>query len=194
MSELSDNILVLKAKGYTYNQIRDELGCSKGTIAYHLGDGQKKKSSDRQKKLLSTTRGKINKKINRFSSATIPKANENWGELYNSRLPSRLRSDKVGAFQRDGETKLTLREFEWSDVVAKFGDGQTICYLTGEPIDYDAPNTYEFDHIIPRSRGGSNKIDNLGIATREANRAKGDLSIDEFVDLCEKVARYHGRI
>ena len=194
MSELSDNILALKAKGYTYNQIRDELGCSKGTIAYHLGDGQKKKSSDRQKKLLSTTRGKINKKINRFSSATIPKANENWGELYNSRLPSRLRSDKVGAFQRDGETKLTLREFEWSDVVAKFGDGQTICYLTGEPIDYDAPNTYELDHIIPRSRGGSNKIDNLGIATREANRAKGDLSIDEFVDLCEKVARYHGRI
>ena len=194
MSELSDNILALRAKGYTYNQIRDELGCSKGTIAYHLGDGQKKKSYDRQKRLLSTTRGKITKKINGFSSATIPRANENWGELYNSRLPSRLRSDKVGAFQRDGETKLTLREFEWSDVVAKFGDGQTVCYLTGELIDYDAPNTYEFDHIIPRSRGGSNKIDNLGITTREANRAKGDLSLDEFVDLCEKVARHHGRI
>lgn len=49
MSELSNKIVVLRSEGKTYSQIQQELGCSKGTIAYHLGLGQKEKSAARQK-------------------------------------------------------------------------------------------------------------------------------------------------
>lgn len=42
-----ENILRLRAEGKTYNQIRDELGCSKGTIAYHCGTGVKEKTKQR---------------------------------------------------------------------------------------------------------------------------------------------------
>lgn len=44
MTKLSEDILRLKAEGKTYNEIKAELGCSKGTISYHLGAGQKDKS------------------------------------------------------------------------------------------------------------------------------------------------------
>jgi biotin operon repressor len=50
MTYLKENIMRLRQEGKTYNQIRDELGCSKGTIAYHVGEGQKEKSLGRMEK------------------------------------------------------------------------------------------------------------------------------------------------
>jgi len=45
-----DKIFELRAQGKSYSQIQNILGCSKGTIAYHLGEGQKEKSQQLQKK------------------------------------------------------------------------------------------------------------------------------------------------
>ena len=45
-----ENIIDLRSKGYTYNQIQKELGCSKGTISYHLGEGQIKKTNERSER------------------------------------------------------------------------------------------------------------------------------------------------
>lgn len=42
-----EDILRLRAEGKSYRQIQEVLGCSKGTIAYHLGPGQKDKTKDR---------------------------------------------------------------------------------------------------------------------------------------------------
>lgn len=39
-----ENILSLRDQGKSYREIEKELGCSKGTIAYHLGDDQKQKT------------------------------------------------------------------------------------------------------------------------------------------------------
>ena len=39
-----ENIFKLRAEGKSYGQIQDELGCSKSTISYHLGQGQTEKS------------------------------------------------------------------------------------------------------------------------------------------------------
>jgi thymidine kinase len=46
---VKEKILELKKKGYSYSQIQKEVGCSKGTIAYHLGIGQKDKTINRTK-------------------------------------------------------------------------------------------------------------------------------------------------
>ena len=47
---MKEKIKHLRSMGYTYNQIQKELGCSKGTISYHLGVGQKEKTKERSEK------------------------------------------------------------------------------------------------------------------------------------------------
>jgi DNA-binding CsgD family transcriptional regulator len=43
-----EQIEALRAQGLTYPEIQDQLNVSKGTIAYHLGEGQKEKTLKRQ--------------------------------------------------------------------------------------------------------------------------------------------------
>lgn len=49
MSELSEAITQLYNDGLSYREIAKELNCSKGTIAYHLSEGQKEKTAARQR-------------------------------------------------------------------------------------------------------------------------------------------------
>lgn len=41
MKRRKEDILRLRAKGYTYNQIVEELGCSKGTVSFHCSTYKK---------------------------------------------------------------------------------------------------------------------------------------------------------
>jgi len=43
-------IIELRSQGKTYKEIQEYLGCSKGTISYHLGEGQKEKTKERMHK------------------------------------------------------------------------------------------------------------------------------------------------
>jgi len=47
---MKEQILKLRSEGKTYTQIKSVLGCSLGTICYHLRSDQKQKSSIRRKK------------------------------------------------------------------------------------------------------------------------------------------------
>lgn len=40
---LKERIIWLREKGYSYKRIENKLRCSKGTISYHVGEGQKRK-------------------------------------------------------------------------------------------------------------------------------------------------------
>jgi transposase len=53
-----DKIFQLRSEGKSYSQIQKILGCSKGTISYHLGEGQKEKSIN--------TRGRLRTKIREY--------------------------------------------------------------------------------------------------------------------------------
>ena len=44
-----EKILELRSQGLSYEEIKNRLGCSKGTIAYHCGNHQKEKNKDRYK-------------------------------------------------------------------------------------------------------------------------------------------------
>jgi transposase len=63
---MKDKILALSAEGKSYRQIQAILGCSKGTIAYHLGTGQKEKTRARTR----DRRGKIVKLIQEIKQNT----------------------------------------------------------------------------------------------------------------------------
>lgn len=40
---------------------------------------------------------------------------------------------------------------------------------------------YELDHIVPRSRGGSNRVSNLVVSCQKCNMAKDNQSVEEFL-------------
>ena len=52
------------------------------------------------------------------------------------------------------------------------------CIYCGTPLTTQAVT---YDHIIPRSLGGTRSIDNIVIACETCNTAKSSLSVDEFV-------------
>lgn len=60
------------------------------------------------------------------------------------------------------------------------------CALTGRDLDI---RTAELDHIVPKSRGGTNELDNLRLTVSEANYAKGAMTDAEFLALCRDVIR-----
>lgn len=47
---MREDIVKLHEEGKSYTQIAEELGCSKGTIAYHLNSSSKEKTLQRQRK------------------------------------------------------------------------------------------------------------------------------------------------
>lgn len=60
------------------------------------------------------------------------------------------------------------------------------CALTLQPL---TPENSHLDHKIPLSRGGDNSLGNLQWIHKDVNRAKGEMTNDEFISMCKKVAR-----
>ena len=174
MSELKNNILRMRSEGASYRKIQAELGCSKATIAYYLSDGEKAKVAERTRALRSQ-----NSLIRKTESFQAQRKGQN---------------NKAAHFHRDYEGKgYSSMNFSYDDVV-EYLDGNYTCYLTGDTIELNDPKSYSFDHIVPVSRGGTNELHNLGLTTREANAAKSDMTVEEFVDMCVKVAKHFGRV
>jgi 5-methylcytosine-specific restriction endonuclease McrA len=180
---LKDRIIELRKQGKSYNQIVAELGCSKGTVAYHLGDGQKEKTYQRTVNRRATVHP-LQNKLERF--------------LYKKHTlfdpATKLRWEKILYFKLrtfNGKSYTNMITFE--QALEKFGPNPK-CYLTGTPIDLSKPSTYELDHIIPKSRGGDNSIDNLGLASKQANQAKGNMTNEEFIALCKQIVKYQSCI
>lgn len=163
---LASDIKKLRDEGYTYFEISEELKCSKGTISYHLGKGQKEKSLLRQKNNragIYSVKNKLNKVLNK-------KLNDfNYKE---NKISNNYVLDKQDAYFR----------------ITK----NPVCYLTGRKINLENSSEYQLDHILPVSKGGSNELSNLGLACKDANRAKNDLILEDFINLCKEILIHNG--
>lgn len=71
---------------------------------------------------------------------------------------------------------------EWLKKQLTAQDGK--CGLSGRPIDL---LTCEVDHILPRTRGGSDDLENLRLVCTRANEAKGNMTDEEFLALCREI-------
>lgn len=187
---LKNQILELSTQGKSYTEIQQILNCSKGTISYHIGNGQKTKSLIRQR-LNRKKKHPYAKKLEAFISRSCTKnltKNQihKWKKIIQSKIET-FCSRKNG--ERDMYTKPT---FTVEDIIKKFGENPK-CYLTGQDINIYEPRTYAFDHKIPVSRGGDNSINNLEICTKRANAAKTDMTPEEFIDFCKKVIEYNSK-
>lgn len=72
------------------------------------------------------------------------------------------------AYQQGTLAGYEIREF----MLEKWQRRCAYCHL--------ASDQFEIDHIIPRSRGGSNRLSNLALACHRCNQDKGDRTAEEY--------------
>jgi 5-methylcytosine-specific restriction endonuclease McrA len=172
---MKEEILKLRSEGKTFNEIKEILKCSKSTISYHCSDEQKEKSRNRTRKRRENL---IHSKLESF----IYRKEKNVKE--GIRKFQKTDSNSKGRVNSNIKTT-----FNWVDVLNKFGEN-TYCYLSGEKINLYEDN-YNFDHIIPVSKNGSNSLENLGILHEKVNRMKSDLSPEELIEWCKKILEFN---
>jgi 5-methylcytosine-specific restriction endonuclease McrA len=152
--EQREEMLSLRSKGKTYNQIAKTLDVSECCVYYHCNPDKYKKKKEKPKKVITPLQSKL---------------------YY---FTSRAKDENADR----------IMEYE---VIKRHGTDLK-CYLTGRAINLDKPTEYHLDHIVPKSKGGSGGIENLGFTTREANVAKSNLSVEEFLELCKDVLTNNG--
>lgn len=181
---LGSKINKLREEGLSYKQIVKKLNCSLGSVSYHLGDGQKEKARLRGNNI----RKKEHPYVNKIKHFTAPDLRAKGKNNISKACYKLCFQRKITDFCRIplGDKMISKRDFTVQNVIDKFSENPK-CALTGLPIDITKPSTYNFDHIIPRTRGGDNSIDNLQICTKQANNAKGTMTPDEFINLCKLV-------
>lgn len=182
---VKEDILRLRKKGKSYNEISELLGCSKSVISYHCGkNGTEKK---RVKKYVKN-RNPLCKKVSSFKTR-CSRANY---KIFQSKLKTFKRKSSKSGNHTNTIVNSVNKNYTCKDVIDKLGRSPS-CYLTGEKIDLSKPETYNLDHIIPSSRGGSNDLYNLQICLKEANFAKSNLLLDELFILCEKILAHRDK-
>jgi 5-methylcytosine-specific restriction endonuclease McrA len=181
---MKEQILKLRNEGKSYREIEKILGCSRSTIAYYCGAGQKEKVQLRNQKRRKSNPLQTKVETFRCPPSLWRKPRKLDEEIKDT---NRLFPDKVSRFKRVGKTE----KFYHQDVKEKFGENP-ICYLTGRKIDWNQPRTFTLDHIIAVSKGGDNTLANMGLTCREANKAKDDLSVEELLKLCVDILTHNG--
>ena len=170
----------LISEGKTHREISNELGVSLSVVNYHSSDKQKKTWDDRQKIKRHCKDCPFTKKLRSF----LIKKNDNKAKTV---LRRKLMAKLTGFVYTNKKGKVTPEMYTMLVKIVAQLEANPTCYLTGDKIDIYDTRSYEFDHIIPKSRGGSNDLSNLGVCTAEANRAKADKTPEEFLALCKKV-------
>lgn len=160
-------ILELRKKGFTYKKIQETLGCNKSTVSYHCNKNRQEKMRQYQRK------------YDRESRA--------------GNYPIKALTQKIRRFHRTLTTRTSTDyisiSFSVDDLIQKIGLNPK-CSLTGIDINLADPETYSLDHIIPKSKGGSCTIDNCQIVCSAVNKAKHDLYMEDFIQLCKNVISY----
>ena len=85
---------------------------------------------------------------------------------------------KIGqCFDNYGKRRKELQQL--IDVAKR--DGPRCCWRCHRP-EIKCSEDLTVEHIIPRSRGGSDDLRNLWISCKTHNSRRGDMSVEDFVD------------
>ena len=195
MSSLKSDITRLKLEGKTAKEISQELDCHIDSVYYHTNGTSKKNGQNRTRRYLKTHAGILMKKVAEFKRPSRKKRKS-------FVTPKKLFMDKVYHFR--GVKGKENMKYTYKDVLKKIGNDieispsgrfasgkRPVCYLTGRKIDLNDSKSYSLDHKNPSSKGGSNKLENLGVCSSEANIVKSDLTIEELLDICKDIVSHN---
>ncbi|MGL4617891.1 MAG: HNH endonuclease [Chroococcidiopsis sp.] len=76
---------------------------------------------------------------------------------------------------------------QWDLYWQKLQEQKFECYYTGVLLVPE--KNLSLDHLLPRSKGGSNEIDNCVWCDRNINAFKNDLTDEEFIRRCKIIAQ-----
>ena len=144
----------------------------------------------------NTYRG-IAKKLDCSLSTVVYNLNEkvkkNKLEYSRKRKINKLKVKFRDFLRKDGERpKIDKYPFTYEELIKKLEDNP-YCYLTGKKINLEDYSSYQLDHIIPKSRGGLNTLDNLGLLSTKANKLKNNLLLEELIMLCEEILTHNNQ-
>lgn len=186
---LAEKIFELREQGLSYRKVEAKLGCSRSLISYHCGAGQKDKTLNRQRK--DRKDNTLKTKIKRFRC--WPRSHRVKQDCSKRKI-EKILQNKIRGFclteKVNGRCAKCRTMFKTKDLIERI-EANPVCYLTGRKIDLEDGRSYHLDHIIPRSKGGDNSMDNCGLACKSANQAKTDLTLEEFIQLCREVVEKH---
>lgn len=183
-SEIGKQIIELRKQGLSYDEIAKQVNCCKSTVSYHCKGKTRKNSAEKRERW---------------------KANEPWIFYFSKRVSNfRKRKYKPSTYHmcKDWNKKFRtavsefklkgtyMENYTYHDALKHVGGTQTHCYLTGTPINI-LTDDYQLDHILPVSKGGTNELSNMAIATIEANQMKGGLTNEELFHWCQKILEYN---
>lgn len=114
---MREDILRLKAQGLTYNQIASELGCSKGTISYHLSPDGRAKSRIRSREHTDNKRRAL-QDIKEASGCV------DCGEKYPYFM---LHFDHLPEYEKIADITRLVRTAKWSDVEKEIAKCEVVC-------------------------------------------------------------------
>lgn len=189
ITELGKQVVELRKQGKTFKEISEILHCSKATVSYYCSNGNREHKLEYSKSGLEPYIKRIVKSTTAFQNRKprnkVRFKCQNWYQSFKSRV-----SNFVGNWENKNKMKAEKR-FGYKEVLDYIGGWETKCYLTGRYLDLRVDD-YEFDHIVPISKGGSCELSNLGITCAEANQAKADTSLEDFIQLCKEVLVNYG--
>jgi len=112
-----ENILRLRDQGKTYKEIQEILGCSKSTIAYHVGEGQKQKTKDRTNR----NRTILKRKLWKYKEE---KGCMDCGEKYPHWI---LDFDHKPEFEKTGGPTEILHKYGWDKAIKEVEKCDVVC-------------------------------------------------------------------
>tara|TARA_B110000285_G_C14839435_1_gene474643 strand:- start:43 stop:720 length:678 start_codon:yes stop_codon:yes gene_type:complete len=167
---------------------------SKGSISPHFNEETRKKIIERSKKYKSSIEGMLNHRLHRLDAREsiedrvvemLPNRHENVQQLIRDRLKdvkgrNGMKAIKYVKYWEDHKGLEKVSEIEWC----------MPCTVCGEELIINPKGeNMHLDHIVPHSRGGSGERSNIVPIHKRCNQSKADMTMEEFVELCEKVIK-----
>lgn len=186
-SEIGKQIIELRKQGLSYDEIAKQVNCCKSTVSYHCKGKTRKNSVEKRE------RWKVNepwtfyfsKRVSNFRKRKHKPSTYHMCKDWNKKFRT-----AVSEFKLKG---IYMENYTYHEALKHVGGTQTHCYLTGTPINI-LTDDYQLDHILPVSKGGTNELSNMAIATIEANQMKGGLTNEELFYWCQKILEHNGYI
>ena len=152
---------------------------------------------DKRRIMRRSRRGRIRNRQPRFDNRTRPESwlapslvtrlanTETWVRRLAALYPISLVRVETARFDTQimQDAEVSGREYQQGDLAGWqlrsyifHRDGRKCAYCGNAKAE-----RYELDHIVPRSRGGANRVSNLVVSCHECNAEKGNSSVEEFL-------------